>query len=498
MWQIRDPAGQVIAEHLRWNARNGHPKRFAWRRDGKAGLDGLPVAALPLYRSEHLKEYDRNKPLFIVEGEAAADALAAIGTQVIGTVTGASSCPSEAVWRNLSGFTDCVLWPDLDDPGHRHAQRCAKALASANPEAKIRILAPEAIGLNASGSDAVEWIELCREAGLELEVILVELAKLPERHAEVFGSVSPRTVSIAVEEFLEMPMQPRSWLLGDLIQERDIAMIHAPRGIGKSYSAMSIAWAIASGGSWLRFAAERPAGVLYCDGEMHAQDLQTRFTEIAEGQGRPLVKPLRLLAADAMRLLAPPACDQILPSLAKAEGQKRVHAELVACPEIELVIIDSISTLCQTDYNESDPRSWEPMQRWLLELRRKGIATLILHHGGKDGRQRGTSKREDVMTQVLRFQRPSDYMPDQGARFEIHFDKGRAVFGDAARPTEARLSTVDGAAQWAWQDLEKSTRERAFALFCDGADYKEVIEALDISRSHSLRLQKQYREQNGR
>lgn len=507
-WDIRDSNGRLIAQHLRWNARNGSGKRFAWRRDGKSGLVGLPAAELPLYLSELVNEYAPEEPLYIVEGEAAADALRGIGAQVVGTVTGAASVPSEAAWRILSTFTECVVWPDLDEAGRKHAERCATALEAINPAANIRILSPEGLGLSQPGSDAVEWVERHQGRGEEWtpEAILGELVSVAPQHSQPFETTagkaeaphSPILISVDIPAFLDMPMKPRSWLLRDLIQERDIAMIHAPRGIGKIYSATSIAWAIASGTSWLRFAAERPAGVLYCDGEMHAQDLQARFQEISRGMGNEVVKPLRLLSVDAIRLLDPPACDLVLPSLATVEGQAMVRAELKAHPEIELVIIDSISTLCQTDCNESDPRSWEPMQKWLLELRRDGIATLVLHHGGKDGRQRGTSKREDVMTQVLRLQRPPDYEPDQGARFEIHFDKGRAVYGEAARPLEAQLSTKEGAAQWSWKDLEQSTRERAFALFQDGAKYQEVMEELTISRSHSLRLQKAYREGHGK
>ncbi len=157
---IRDLDGKLVATHSRWQGRNGQRKRYAWSRCGKPGLGGLAVAALPFYLSEHLKYYDPRKPLFIVEGEPAADALRAADAQVVGTVTGASSHPSEAVWRFLSGFKDCLVWPDLDGPGRKHAQRCAEALATVNPEANIRIVDPEALCLTAPGSDAVEWIEM--------------------------------------------------------------------------------------------------------------------------------------------------------------------------------------------------------------------------------------------------------------------------------------------------------------------------------------------------
>lgn len=41
------------------------------------------------------------------------------------------------------------------------------------------------------------------------------------------------------------------------------------------------------------------------------------------------------------------------------------------------------------------------MQRWLLELRRKGVSTLFVHHDGKGDTLRGASKREDIASQVI-------------------------------------------------------------------------------------------------
>jgi hypothetical protein len=63
------------------------------------------------------------------------------------------------------------------------------------------------------------------------------------------------------------------------------------------------------------------------------------------------------------------------------------------------------------------------MQNWLLRLRRKGIAVLLVHHAGVNGRQRGTSRREDALDTVIALRRAADYSPEQGARFEIHIEK---------------------------------------------------------------------------
>ena len=89
-----------------------------------------------------------------------------------------------------------------------------------------------------------------------------------------------------------------------------------------------------------------------------------------------------------------------------------------------------------------------PIQTWLLKLRRHGISVLLIHHAGTNGRQRGTSRREDALDTVIALRRPEDYSPEQGARFEIHFEKLRnRVDSAGAMPFEARLETLDADGQ---------------------------------------------------
>ena len=57
----------------------------------------------------------------------------------------------------------------------------------------------------------------------------------------------------------------------------------------------------------------------------------------------------------------------------------------------------------------------------LSMLRRRGVSVLIVHHAGKGGEQRGTSRREDVLDTSISLRRPSDYLPTEGARFEVHY-----------------------------------------------------------------------------
>jgi hypothetical protein len=59
------------------------------------------------------------------------------------------------------------------------------------------------------------------------------------------------------------------------------------------------------------------------------------------------------------------------------------------------------------------------------------------------GRQRGTSRREDALDTVIALRRPDDYSPEQGARFEVHFEKLRNRVDSAGTiPFEVSIETI--------------------------------------------------------
>jgi putative DNA primase/helicase len=133
------------------------------------------------------------------------------------------------------------------------------------------------------------------------------------------------------------------------------------------------------------------------------------------------------------------------------------------------------------------------MQNWLLRLRRQGKSVLLIHHAGTNGRQRGTSRREDALDTVIALRRPEDYSPERGARFEIHFEKLRnRVDGSGAIPFEAKLTTLGADGQqrirWSCGDLKPPMLMRAAELFAEGLTVREVAATLRISKSEAGRL----------
>jgi putative DNA primase/helicase len=133
------------------------------------------------------------------------------------------------------------------------------------------------------------------------------------------------------------------------------------------------------------------------------------------------------------------------------------------------------------------------MQNWLLKLRRQRIAVLLVHHAGTNGRQRGTSRREDALDPVIALRGPEDYSPEQGARFEVHFEKLRnRVDGDAAAPFEAKLDAISAdetaGVRWPDCDLRPPVLKRAAELFRNGLSVREVAGTLRVSKTEAGRL----------
>ena len=186
--------------------------------------------------------------------------------------------------------------------------------------------------------------------------------------------------------------------------------------------------------------------------------LQERLRAISTGLGA-------VIPNDGFRVLAADNTENGL-SIGSEEGQRALDPLLSG---VDLVIFDNLSTLC-TNGSESASDAWVPMQNWLLKLRRQGIAVLLVHHAGTNGRQRGTSRREDALDTVIALRRPEDYSPEQGARFEVHFEKLRnRVDGDGAVPFEAKLGAIsadenDGV-RWSDRDLRPPVLKQAAAAF---------------------------------
>ena len=311
-----------------------------------------------------------------------------------------------------------------------------------------------------------------------METVAQRIAEAPQ---EVREPTEEKTLlrAISINDFLKLSIPAREYIMEPWLQTQAITMLFGKRGIGKTLVGLGIAFAVARGGEFLRWKATKPRRVLYVDGEMPAATMQERLAALISDPEPP--------SPDYLRIITPDIQEFGIPDLTTEEGQKAIEEHLEG---VELVVLDNLSTLCRGG-RENESESWEPIQTWTLGLRRRGIATLFVHHAGKSGQQRGTSRREDVLDTVIRLQHPADWSPDQGAKFEVHYDKARGVFGEDARPFEAEL----GAGGWTFLDLEQTRTRRVADLHNDGLKQREIKEELGIGIATVNRHIKKAREQ---
>ncbi|WP_189434770.1 hypothetical protein, partial [Mesorhizobium sp. M1E.F.Ca.ET.041.01.1.1] len=117
-----------------------------------------------------------------------------------------------------------------------------------------------------------------------------------------------------------------------------------------------------------------------------------------------------------------------------------------------------------------------------------------VHHAGKGGKQRGTSKREDALDTVIKLSNPDGYQPSEGARFVISFEKQRGFLGDDAEPFEAKFTEKEGVGSWEVRPVGKTAKmERVAELVASGKSYREIEEQTGISKSDVGRLSKKAR-----
>jgi putative DNA primase/helicase len=287
----------------------------------------------------------------------------------------------------------------------------------------------------------------------------------------------PRLVPVTLGDFLSMPIKPREMLLDPILPQKGLAMLYGTRGTGKTLVALGLAYALATGTSFLKWKAEKPRRVLLVDGEMPAAELQKRLSWHAIGNNADPGDSLKILCGDLMEI---GGIGNI--------GDPKVQAELEPhLEEIDLVIFDNLSTLTAV-IRDNDADSWNPIQEYMLRLRRRNISVLIVHHANKGGQQRGTSRREDVLDTVICLRRPSDYESIEGARFEVHIEKGRGITGNDLKPFEAKFEVRDNAAVWTTREIEDARRAEILMLHEDGMSVRKIAETMGMGKTTVHRI----------
>ena len=216
---------------------------------------------------------------------------------------------------------------------------------------------------------------------------------------------------------LEIPK--RESLMGDWFKAGDYGIIFGKRGLGKSWLAMGIARALAEGRAFGPWACSTPRRVLYVDGEMSLDDYRDRVRTLSDGPG-------------AFSTLSH---QQVFNRTQKAlclsdRTQQDELTRLCERERVDILVLDNGACLFRSVAENDADQFRDMIEGWLLDLRRRGIAVVLVQHAGRNGAIRGTSKREDAAFWILRLDDAGEPDGGHGARFITRFAKNRNASQD--------------------------------------------------------------------
>jgi len=380
-WLYRNEDGDVLFTKRRYKTSDAKGKTYSIHRvdaSGKRASGLKDTRIVPYNLPELLDAKSAGRAIYLVEGEKAADALVSIGAIATTSHTGAGSWPQE-ITQYFAG-SNVVVIPDNDEPGRQYARRAIQNLL---PVAKsIRYLDLE---LMMEGDDAYEWVhhmngtrkelaEMAKQAPVitkELDVTDSEQSNEVEQDQ----AYNPTPQLLNIEAWDTIKDEPVNWIIDNVLPDKGFAALYGPPGSYKSFIALDIAEAVATGRPWMGNEVSKPGAVLYIAGEGHggigARIKACKINHQTKDGAQIYVIRYQLnlrSSADDFNLLM-----ESIYALIERTGI-----------ELRLVQIDTLARAFGGG-NENDSQDMGAFIHNAGKLQRKlDCALMVLHHSGKD------------------------------------------------------------------------------------------------------------------
>jgi len=321
--------------------------------------------------------------VYITEGEKAADALGSL--KVVATTSHAGSGNWSPELNQYFTGANVVIVPDNDVSGWSYATKVVEALL---PVAKsVRVLDLE---LKHPKEDAFEWVNkyggdretlassarACTVIKSVDEVWLPQRLKLDVPESEASQSESAQKSRFLVESWDSIKDEPVEWLIEDIIPKKAFVALYAPPASYKSFIALDMAEAIATGRDWMGKAVKQSGVVLYIAGEGHG-GLGARIKACKIKNDSPDGAPLYVIRAQINLRSSQEDFDNLISAindLLETVGEK-----------LQMIVLDTLMRMSGGGFNEN---SSEDMGGFITQAGKLqafyDCALLVIHHSGKD------------------------------------------------------------------------------------------------------------------
>jgi len=370
--------------------------------------------------------------IFLVEGEKAADAIKSIGMIATTAHTGAGSWP-EAITEYFAG-AQVIIVPDNDTAGWGYAYKAAEAILPIVKSLKVVDL-----GLQGQGDDAYEFIEagggraelvaLVKAAPI---VTMLDQVTMPERLNPIllsstqneetrtheldrvqkmdaieheFSAEPPAPPKppkhIQIEHWDSIQDEPVKWLIDKVIPQGAFTALYGPPGSFKSFIALDIAHAIATGTPWMGREVSEAGAVLYIAGEGFG-GIGARIKALKIHHNTESGAPIYVVRHQLNLRSSIEDFNALVLAVEVLVQQSGI--------EFKQIVIDTLARA----FGGGNENSSEDMGAFIVACGRiqeivQGAGLMILHHSGKDATKglRGHSSllgAVDTELELLRFE----------------------------------------------------------------------------------------------
>ncbi|MEK7802743.1 MAG: AAA family ATPase [Pseudomonadota bacterium] len=261
---------------------------------------------------------------------------------------------------------------------------------------------------------------------------------------------------------------------GEYIVSGRTGMINAPRGSGKSTYILALSLSMAYEAVFLDNKPTKPRNVVILDGEMDLHTMQGRLKEQAQA--------LSVNIDDThLKFVSPELFDGIMPNLSTVNGQREIDKAIG--DQWDVLFIDNYSAFSES--GREDGESWMPWIRWMLKHKRAGRTVIVIHHTGKNGQQRGSSKHEDALDFSIALKPVPDDKQDGSLRFIFEWKKSRHLPSDKTRPFLVTYAKAKDGYIWSRGQVEDANEKMVEAkrLRQEGMSQVDIAAKLDVNKS---------------
>jgi hypothetical protein len=344
---------------------------------------------VPYRLTEVQQAVTNGKVVYIAEGEKAVDALCSLGVTATTSHAGAGGWNAD-LNQYFSG-ANVVVVPDNDTAGWGYA---AKIVESLLPVVKsIRVLDLPHLSHK---EDAFEWVNKYAQDRSTLAQIAkacpivesTDQVKTPQRLIEtppdpfLTHNNEPKEdqpnsrKKLLVESWDSIKDEPVEWLVESIIPKKAFVALYAPPASWKSFIALDLAEAIATGRDWMGYKIPKKGAVLFISGEGYG-GMGARVSACKIQNQSPDGANLYIIRAQLNLRSSPEDFTELLNAI----------TDLIAeiGEPIELIILDTLMRMAGGEFNES---SSEDMGGFITQTGKLQeifeCALLVIHHTGKD------------------------------------------------------------------------------------------------------------------